>query len=67
VPPHRGGDLHVPAVNLECSGPLSWLSSDLATSLFETAARVPGINPWTVNIQDGHVIYYLGETGVGFR
>jgi len=57
-----------PAVSLEFSGPFSWLSSDLATSIFEAAAaRAAWIYLWTVETQDGYVIYYVGETGAEFR
>jgi hypothetical protein len=56
------------AVSLEFSGLFSWLSSDLATSIFEAAAaRTAGIYLWTIEIQDGYLIYYVGETGAEFR
>jgi hypothetical protein len=56
------------AVTLEFLGPFSWLSSDPATSIFEAAAaRTAGIYLWTVDTPDGHLIYYVGETGVAFR
>ena len=56
------------AVSLEFSGPFSWLSSDPATSIFEAAAaRAAGIYLWTVETQDGYLIYYVGETGAEFR
>jgi hypothetical protein len=56
------------AVSLEFSGPFSWLSSDLAPAIFEVAAaRTAGIYLWTVDTQDGYLIYYVGETGVEFR
>ena len=56
------------AMSLEFSGPFCWLSSDPATSIFEAAAvRAAGIYLWTVDTQDGYVIYYVGETGAEFR
>jgi hypothetical protein len=56
------------AVSLEFSGPFSWLAPDPATSIFEAAAaRAAGIYLWTVETHDGHLIYYVGETGVEFR
>jgi hypothetical protein len=37
-------------VRLEFSGPFSWLSSDLTTSIFEAAAaRAAGMYLWTVD------------------
>jgi hypothetical protein len=55
-------------VHLEFSGPFSWLASDLAPSIFEAvAAQAAGIYLWTVDTPDGHLIYYVGETGVEFR
>jgi hypothetical protein len=56
------------AVSLEFSGPFSWLSSDPATSIFEAPiARMAGIDLWTVDTQDRHLIYYVGEPGTEFR
>jgi hypothetical protein len=56
------------AVSLEFSGPFSWLSSDPGTSIFEAPiARMAGIYLWTVDTQDGHLIYDVGETGTEFR
>jgi hypothetical protein len=55
-------------VRLECSGPYSWRSLDPAISIFEAAAsRAAGIYLWTVDTQDGYVIYDVGETGAEFR
>jgi hypothetical protein len=31
------------------------------------AASSPGIYLWTVDTKDGHLIYYVGETGSAFR
>jgi hypothetical protein len=56
------------AASLHFSGPFSWCSPDPAISIFEAAAtRMAGIYLWTVEMQDGHLIYYVGETGTEFR
>jgi len=56
------------AVSLEFSGPFSWPSTDPATAIFEAAAaRTAGIDLWTIDTQDGHLIYYIGEASTEFR
>lgn len=50
------------------SGPWSWPGAEQAPSLFGAAeAKHPGIYLWTVPLQEGHLVYYVGETGRSFE
>lgn len=50
------------------SGPFSWLGSSDAPSVYDAdEARKAGIYLWTVPLPDGHLIYYVGETGRSFN
>lgn len=49
------------------SGPFSWLGDPSTRSVLETdEAQRSGIYLWTVRLPDGHLIYYVGETGRSF-
>jgi len=49
------------------SGPFSWPGTPDAPSVFEVeAGRLPGIYLWTVPRPEGHLVYYVGETGRRF-
>jgi hypothetical protein len=48
-------------------GPFSWAATPDAPSVYGVPeAREAGIYLWTVRLQGGHLIYYVGETGVSF-
>ena len=49
------------------AGPFSWPGTTDAPSVFEVAeGRRSGIYVWTVPLPEGHLIYYVGETGRSF-
>jgi hypothetical protein len=48
-------------------GPFSWASAPDSPSVHDVPeGREPGIYLWTVPLQSGHLIYYVGDTGVSF-
>lgn len=50
------------------SGPFSWPGAPDALSVDDVdEARKAGIYLWTVPLLDGHLIYYVGETGRSFH
>lgn len=50
------------------AGPFSWHDTPDTPSVYEAdQARKAGIYLWTVPLQDGHLIYYVGETGRSFN
>lgn len=49
------------------AGPFSWPGAPDAPSLLDVEERRGvGIYLWTVPVEDGHLVYYVGETGRGF-
>ncbi len=49
-------------------GPFSWYGTPDAPCVYDTdEARNFGIYLWTVPLPDGHLIYYVGETGRSFE
>ena len=49
------------------AGPFSWADAPGSPSVYGVPeARESGIYLWTVPVQSGHLIYYVGETGVSF-
>ncbi len=49
------------------SGPFSWPGTPDAPSVFEAEqGKEPGIYLWTVPRGEGHLVYYVGETGRSF-
>jgi hypothetical protein len=53
---------------VEFQGPLSWVESSAETSIFYSeVSKLMGVYLWTVKTPDGHLVYYVGETGVNFR
>ncbi len=50
------------------AGPFSWRGTPDTPSVFDVdEAREAGIYLWTVPLPDGHLIYYVGETGRSFN
>jgi hypothetical protein len=50
------------------TGPFSWPDTPDAQSVFDAEVRqLPGIYLWTVAQRDGHLVYYVGETGRSFE
>jgi hypothetical protein len=48
-------------------GPFSWEGAVDAPSVYDVAeSRESDVYLWTVRLQNGHLIYYVGETGVSF-
>lgn len=55
------------ALTLRFAGPYSWPGTPDAPSLFDAPeADQPGIYLWTVPLPEGHLVYYVGETGRSF-
>ncbi|MBN1356913.1 hypothetical protein JXA40_11690 [bacterium] len=55
-------------IQLAFEGPFSWPGSTDAPSIFDVEVRSkPGVYLWTVPLSEGHLIYYVGETGRDFR
>jgi len=49
------------------AGPFSFEGAVDAPSVYDVAeSRESGVYLWTVPLQNGHLIYYVGETGVSF-
>jgi hypothetical protein len=49
-------------------GPFSWPGVPDAPSVFDVkVSREPGIYLWTVPLQNGHLVWYVGETGRKLR
>jgi hypothetical protein len=48
-------------MNISFIGPFSWADASRAPEASEF-----GIYLWTVPLQSGHLVYYVGETGVSF-
>lgn len=54
-------------MRLTFDGPFSWPGTPDAPSIFESeAGRGHGIYLWTIARPDGHLVYYVGETGRSF-
>jgi hypothetical protein len=50
------------------SGPFSWINQPQIPSLWEAPElSKPGIYIWTVELPEGHLIFYVGETGTSLR
>jgi hypothetical protein len=57
----------VETIQLKFAGPFSWAGVGAAPSLFEDPmGNESGIYLWTVSLPQGHLIYYIGETGRSF-
>ena len=55
-------------IEVHFEGPFSWPGLPGAPSVFEVdAAKAAGIYLWAVPLPQGHLIYYVGETGRTFR
>lgn len=55
------------AITLGFHGPFSWMGTGNTESVHESMlARNAGIYLWTIEVQDGHLVYYVGETGRSF-
>jgi hypothetical protein len=54
-------------ITVSFAGPFSWPGTPDAPSIFDAEeGRQFGIYLWTVPLQEGHRIYYVGETGRNF-
>ena len=52
---------------IEFTGPFSWLGEVDAPSLFEDAiGKKSGIYLWTIETEEGYLVYYVGQTGRTF-
>ena len=52
---------------IEFVGPFSWLGEVDAPSLFEDAiGKKSGIYLWTIEVENGFLVYYVGQTGRTF-
>ena len=57
----------VESLTLEFKGPFCWLGGDSVTSIFDAeVGRKGGVYLWTVSIEQGELIYYVGQTGRAF-
>ena len=55
-------------VEVPFTGPFSWPGASDAPSVFDVeVGREHGIYLWTVPQRDGHLVYYVGETGRSFQ
>lgn len=53
-----------PGLQVEFQGPFAWVGTDDVPCLFESIApETAGIYLWTVARPDGHLVFYVGETG----
>lgn len=54
-------------MNVEFYGPFSWIDGKASLSIFNTdVGKESGVYLWTVNIEKGELIYYVGQTGRHF-
>jgi hypothetical protein len=52
---------------VEFAGPFSWVGGDEVPCIFETMeGKNQGVYLWTVQLEAGELIYYVGETGRSF-
>lgn len=52
------------ALHLAFRGPFAWVASSDAPSIFEAIEpETAGIYLWTIDRGDGHLVFYVGETG----
>ncbi|MFM7052761.1 MAG: hypothetical protein ACKOYN_11630 [Planctomycetota bacterium] len=59
MPQPAGADIAI-----DFRGPFGWLSAPDAPSVFESVApETAGIYLWTIDRGDGHLVFYVGETG----
>ncbi|MCX5977669.1 MAG: hypothetical protein NTV33_12840 [Coprothermobacterota bacterium] len=55
-------------VTVSFVGPFSWPGTSDAPSVFDgEEGRASGVYLWTVPLQEGYLVYYVGETGRNFR
>jgi hypothetical protein len=54
-------------ITISFTGPFSWAGASDAPCIHDTdAVRKAGIYLWTVPLPEGHLVYYVGETGRNF-
>jgi hypothetical protein len=54
-------------LDLHFDGPFSWRTDTSARCIFsETTAKHKGLYLWTIPLPEGHLVYYIGETGRSF-
>jgi hypothetical protein len=54
--------------NINFAGPFSWFGALDSPCAYDVAeAHKAGIYLWTVPLPDGHLVYYVGETGRSFE
>lgn len=52
---------------VDFAGPFSWPGTDLAPSIFTAdVGRKSGVYLWTVRLDHGELVYYVGQTGRSF-
>lgn len=55
-------------ITVSFAGPFSWPGTPDTPCVYNAdGARKIGIYLWTVSLPDGHLIYYVGETGRSFE
>jgi hypothetical protein len=53
-----GNEYHVDFI-----GPFSWLGHEETKSIFDAPeGKMPGLYLWTIKIEDGELVYYVGKT-----
>jgi len=56
------------SLRINFKGPFSWAEGENVPSILDVAVgQRPGIYLWTVSLHDGHLVYYVGQTGHSFR
>ena len=54
-------------ITVEFVGPLSWTEGNGIPSILETeVGKESGVYLWTVHIEEGELVYYVGQTGRSF-
>jgi len=52
---------------VDFTGPFSWLGHDGTKSIFSAVeGKSSGIYLWTVKIEEGELVYYVGKTNGSF-
>jgi hypothetical protein len=59
--------MSVQTITVEFVGPFSWFGrSDISSILEAEAGKMSGVYLWTVQLDEGELVYYVGETGRSF-
>jgi hypothetical protein len=60
-------EMSAQTITVEFIGPFSWIGGERAPSILEAEiGKKSGVYLWTVQLEKGELVYYVGETGRSF-